>query len=285
MAARPDGCRFSGFHVRRTAAVRATVEGNGAGSHQAGRDSPATTAPSAAAAKRSSFPFGDDAWLPLFIVLGAALVALAFGAYWWQKTMKQDPGSERMHGVAGAVQEGAMAYLARQVKTMIPLVILIGIGLFFLYKSQYAFMEAHEPGISMTLGFGVAIAFLLGVTASYLAGYVGMGVAVRGNVRVANAALSSFKRALEIAFQAGAVSGMFTVGLGLLGATITFMVFKENAMFVLVGFGFGGIAGRAVHARRRRHLHQGGRRGRGPGGQGGSGHSRGRSAQRGDDRR
>jgi K(+)-stimulated pyrophosphate-energized sodium pump len=185
-------------------------------------------------------PWGDEAWMPLFIVLGGALIALAFGAYWLFKTLKQDPGSERMRGVAAAVQEGAMAYLARQVKTMAPVVIVLGIGLFILYKNQYAFMDAQEPGISTTLGLGVAIAFLLGVTASYLAGYVGMGVAVRGNVRVANAALSSFKSALEIAFQAGAVSGMFTVGLGLLGATITFMIFQQNAMFVLVGFGFGG---------------------------------------------
>jgi K(+)-stimulated pyrophosphate-energized sodium pump len=185
-------------------------------------------------------PFGPAAWLPLFIVLGGAVLALIFGALWWLGTMRHDPGSERMRGVAAAVQEGALAYLARQVKTMAPLVALIGIGLFFLYHSQYAFMEAQHPGISKLLGFGVAIAFLLGVTASYMAGYVGMGVAVRANVRVAHAALSSFKRALEIAFQAGAVSGMFTVGLGLLGATITFMVFRENAMFVLVGFGFGG---------------------------------------------
>ncbi|HEY3295694.1 MAG TPA: sodium-translocating pyrophosphatase [bacterium] len=206
-----------------------------------------TTPPQATAAvggehggEAIQLPFGDEAWLPLFIVLGGALVALAFGAYWWQKTMKASPGSDRMQGVASAVQEGAMAYLARQVKTMAPVVAVLGIGLFFLYKNQYAFMEAAEPGISTTLGLGVAIAFLLGVTASYLAGYVGMGVAVRGNVRVANAALSSFKNALEIAFQAGAVSGMFTVGLGLLGATITFMVFQQNAMFVLVGFGFGG---------------------------------------------
>lgn len=185
-------------------------------------------------------PFGPKAWLPLFIVLISAFVALGFGAYWWQKTISQNPGSERMQGVASAVQEGAMAYLARQVKTMIPLVIVIGLGLFFLYQHQYKFMEEQHPGISTKLGAGVAIAFLLGVTASYLAGYVGMGVAVRGNVRVANAALRSFKQALEIAFQAGAVSGMFTVGLGLLGATITFMIFQENAMFVLVGFGFGG---------------------------------------------
>ncbi|RPH93844.1 sodium-translocating pyrophosphatase [candidate division KSB1 bacterium] len=182
-------------------------------------------------------PFGEEAWIPLFIVLAGAIIALGFGVYWWRKTMKQDPGSERMQGVARAVQEGAMAYLAKQVKTMTPVVIVLGVGLFFLYRNQYAFMGDET---ALILGLGVSIAFLLGVTASYLAGYVGMGVAVRGNVRVANAALSSFKKALEIAFQAGAVSGMFTVGLGLLGATITFMIFQQNAMFVLVGFGFGG---------------------------------------------
>src|SRR5204863_5396793 len=69
---------------------------------------------------------------------------------------------------------------------------------------------------------------------------VGMGVAVIGNLRTAAAALTSFKKALEIAFQAGAVSGMMTVGLGLLGATFTFLIFKQDAMKVLVGFGFGG---------------------------------------------
>jgi hypothetical protein len=119
-------------------------------------------------------PFGDEAWLPLFIVLGGALVALAFGAYWWMKTMKASPGSERMQGVASAVQEGAMAYLARQVKTMAPVVLVLGIGLFFLYRSQYAFMGDET---AVVLGLGVSVAFLLGVTASYLAGYVGMGVA------------------------------------------------------------------------------------------------------------
>jgi K(+)-stimulated pyrophosphate-energized sodium pump len=176
-------------------------------------------------------PFGPAAQLPLFIVLGAAFLALAFGVYWWKKTIAQSPGSDRMKAVSAAVQEGALAYLSRQVKTMIPLVILIGIGLFFLYSGQY-----H----STFLGGGVAVAFILGVIASYLAGYVGMSVAVKANCRVANAALTTFKGALETAFQAGAVSGMFTVGLGLLGATITFMVFKSSAMFVLVGFGFGG---------------------------------------------
>src|SRR5439155_17220024 len=74
----------------------------------------------------------------------------------------------------------------------------------------------------------------------YGAGFVGMTSAVHGNVRVANAARRSYREALRTGFQAGTISGMFTVGLGLLGATIIFMAFKENAMRVLVGFGFGG---------------------------------------------
>ncbi len=185
-------------------------------------------------------PFGPEAMPPLYIVLLAAFVAIAFGTYWWKKTESQDKGTERMQGVAAAIREGALAYLSKQVKTMIPLVLVLGIGLFVLYKNQYAFMDEIQKGTSLKLGLGVAIAFLAGVVASYVAGYIGMGVAVIGNLRTAAAALTSFKKALEIAFQAGAVSGMFTVGLGLLGATITFMIFKENAMFVLVGFGFGG---------------------------------------------
>src|ERR1700678_472553 len=80
----------------------------------------------------------------------------------------------------------------------------------------------------------------MGLAASYGAGYVGMWLAVKGNVRSASATLTSFKDAMELAFKAGGVSGMFTVGLGLLGATIIFLVFRENAMKVLVGFGFGG---------------------------------------------
>jgi len=168
----------------------------------------------------------------LWVVFASALLSLLFG--WWlaRKVNRLDPGSEKMQEVARAIQEGALAYLGRQFKTMIWLVIALTIGLYFMYRGTYA----SDPVIPV----GIAIAFLMGVMASYGAGYVGMGMAVRGNVRVANAALTSFKQALEIAFQAGAVSGMFTVGLGLLGATVIFLVFKEEAIKVLVGFGFGG---------------------------------------------
>jgi K(+)-stimulated pyrophosphate-energized sodium pump len=168
----------------------------------------------------------------LWIVLASSIVALAYGWYLRRRVMSRDPGPPSMVSVATAIQEGAMAYLARQLRTMLAFIVLVTIGLYLLYRPIYA----DQP----TLAFGVAAAFLLGCFASYGAGYVGMTSAVHGNVRVANAARRSYREALHIAFQAGTVSGMFTVGLGLLGATIMFMLFRENAMRVLIGFGFGG---------------------------------------------
>jgi len=176
--------------------------------------------------------FQSSDWLLVYIVLASAFVALIYGGYLALKTTRHDAGSHAMQEVSAAIQQGAMAYLAQQVRTMVWFVIVIAIGLFFLYRGA--------PGMTPSLAAGISLAFLMGVAASYGAGYVGMGVAVRGNTRVANAALKSFKGALETAFQAGTVSGMFTTGLGLLGATIIMIVFKENTMKVLIGFGFGG---------------------------------------------
>jgi len=168
----------------------------------------------------------------LWVVFACAWVAIGYGGYLALKVMRAAPGPESMVSVSRAIQGGAMAYLGRQFKTMIWLVLALTVGLWLMYQGQYS----KHPEIAI----GIALAFLMGVFASYGAGYVGMGVAVRANVRVAYSALSSFKRALELAFQAGTVSGMFTVGLGLLGATVIFLVFREEAMKVLVGFGFGG---------------------------------------------
>jgi K(+)-stimulated pyrophosphate-energized sodium pump len=137
-----------------------------------------------------------------------------------------------MINVAKAIQEGSSAYLARQFKVMGVFIVGITVALYYIYLQVYV----GKP----MLALGIAVAFFLGSLASAGAGYVGMSLAVRANVRVANAALKSYKKALEIAFQAGTVSGMFTVGFGLLGATIIFMIFQVDAMKVLVGFGFGG---------------------------------------------
>src|SRR5208282_89780 len=142
-----------------------------------------------------------------------------------------DPGPKSMTDVSDAIELGAMAYLGRQVRTMIWFVAAIFVALFLMYRNVYQ---------GLYLPLGISIAFLMGVTASYSAGYVGMWLAVKGNVRSANAALTSFKDAMELAFKAGGVSGMFTVGLGLLGATVIFLIYQQDAMKVLIGFGFGG---------------------------------------------
>ena len=168
----------------------------------------------------------------LWAVLASALISLIFGLWLVRIVLRADPGAKSMTDVADAVFEGSMAYLRRQVKTMIFFVVAIAIALFLMYRSVY-------PG-QLKLSIGIAVAFILGVSASYGAGFVGMWLAVKGNVRSANAALTSFKNAMELAFKAGGVSGMFTVGLGLLGATIIFLIFQQDAMKVLVGFGFGG---------------------------------------------
>ena len=180
-------------------------------------------------------PLGQSELMLLWAVLASAFVAMGYGWYLVRQVLREDPGTPQMQQVARAIEEGAMAYLGRQVKTMIWFVILITVGLFFMYHSESQGVPGQE-----NIPLGVAVAFLMGVFASYGAGYVGMWLAVKGNVRAANAALRGFKPALELAFKAGTVSGMFTVGFGLLGAVLIFMIFKENAMKVLVGFGFGG---------------------------------------------
>ena len=185
----------------------------------------------AAAAEGIDLPhFNSAVYTVLTIVLISGIICVGYGLMLQNRILKQSPGSDRMRQVAGAIEQGALAYLSKQVRTMIPLVIALAIALFFLYA----------PVFTPAVAGGIAGAFVVGVAASYLAGYAGMGMAVRGNVRTANAALTSFKKALEVAFQSGAVSGMYTVGLGLLGATAIFFLFREEAMKVLIGFGFGG---------------------------------------------
>lgn len=172
---------------------------------------------------------GQDMYF-LYASLIFGILAIAFGAYFYKAVMSQSPGNEKMQEVGGAIRDGALAYLKQQVRTMAIFAVIICVALFALYRGTFG----------DALAMWTAVAFLGGVTASYLAGYVGMLMAVNANMRTAAAALTSYKKALETAFQAGAVAGLLTVGMGLLGATIIFIVFKENATKLLVGFGFGG---------------------------------------------
>lgn len=172
----------------------------------------------------------------LWSVLGCAFIALFYGLFLVFRVIKTPGGTEKMEEVSAAIREGAMSYLKRQFRTMILFVIIIAVGLYVLYRPLYAGLEYKY----IPLDIGIALAFLMGVMASYGAGYVGMWLAVKANVKTSAAALKSFKGALELAFRAGTVSGMFTIGFGLMGATIIFLIFQEQAMKVLVGFGFGG---------------------------------------------
>jgi len=183
----------------------------------------------------------------LYWVLASAGLALAYGLYLAIKVQRADAGPEKMQVVARAIREGALAYLKRQFRVMGLFVVALAAVLFWLYWQNYTPVADLKPEelaaalhLRMVLAWGVAGAFLAGCAASYGAGYVGMTFAVKGNVRAAARALKSPAGAMSLAFDAGTVSGMFTVGFGLLGATIIFLLFRENAMKILVGFGFGG---------------------------------------------
>ncbi len=190
------------------------------------------TASASAAGEGRSIPYDSSANAPLLFVLIASVVALLYGFFIRYKVSHASSGTAAMQKVGQAIRDGAMAYLRKQIIAMLPFVLVLCIGLFFLYKSQ--------PGYSTTVCLGVALFFIVGVFCSYVAGFVGMNMATSGNQRTAFAALTSYKKALEMAFQSGAVAGMMTVGLGLLGAAVIFLIYKGDAMKVLVGFGFGG---------------------------------------------
>jgi K(+)-stimulated pyrophosphate-energized sodium pump len=177
-------------------------------------------------------PFAAQDITLLAAVLVCAVVGLGYGYLRRAQVLGADAGTPSMREVARAIQEGAVAYLRRQLRTMSIFVAAITVALWVLYTPIYA---GHPE-----LAAGIALAFLLGCACSYGAGYMGMSLAVQGNVRAAQAAGRGFAPASDLAFRAGTVSGMFTVGLGLLGATLLFIVFREHAPRVLIGFGFGG---------------------------------------------
>ena len=172
----------------------------------------------------------------LYISLALAVISILFGFGIRSWVLKQSPGTEKMQEVGAAIRSGALAYLRQQVATMAVFVGLIAIGLVAMYYRQYAGMVV--TGIPVSIWMGVS--FVLGVLASYMAGYIGMIMAVAANMRVAAAAQTTYKGALEVAFKAGSVAGLVTVGMGLLGATLIFLIAGEHAMKLLIGFGFGG---------------------------------------------
>jgi K(+)-stimulated pyrophosphate-energized sodium pump len=167
--------------------------------------------------------------LTLVVVVGVvALLALAVAGWLVRDVLAASQGTAKMQEIARAVQEGAAAYLRRQFRTLGVFVVLIFFVLLLL------------PADSDGVRWGRSLFFIVGAVFSALTGFTGMSLTVRGNVRVAAAARESGeKRAMRIAFRTGGVAGMFTVGLGLFGAAVVVLIYKENAPSVLEGFGFG----------------------------------------------
>ena len=162
-----------------------------------------------------------------YIVLGISLAALAIAYGLRAQVLAASDGTAKMREIAEAVQEGASAFLSRQFRTLSYFVAIVFFLLFAL------------PG-DAEIRIGRSIFFLLGAAFSALVGYNGMWLAVRANVRVADAARNQDgQKAVQIAFRTGGVVGMTTVGLGLIGASLVVIIYRENAPSVLEGFGFG----------------------------------------------
>ena len=186
------------------------------------------------------FELGGTEWFWLFFSAGTALLAIAIGFLLMRGVLAADKGTPKMQEIATAIQEGASAYLRRQFKTigliLIPLVLIV-----FFTSTEVLKEDGTEALSFFQSGLWRTVAFVGGCVMSGLTGFIGMGLAVRGNVRTAAAARSgSLPAALKVAFRTGGVAGMFTVGLGLLGATIIIMAFQNTSSAILVGFGFGG---------------------------------------------
>ena len=165
----------------------------------------------------------------LWIALTASVVAIICGVVFSLQIIKESDGNDRMREIAGAIQEGAQAYLTRQYST----IAIVGVVIFILM------------GVS-GIGWASAIGFAIGAIFSGLAGYIGMSISVRANVRTAQAAHQGMNAALSMAFRGGAVTGLLVVGLGLLSIAGYYLILTssgisvDDSLHALIGLAFGG---------------------------------------------
>jgi len=160
----------------------------------------------------------------LYIAPLAGIIALLFAAYFMKSVLSEDPGNEKMQDLSKAIFEGAMAYLNRQYKTLVPFTVVIFLVLFFVD------------------GYKLAVSFLVGAIFSAIAGYVGMTSTTKANARTTQAARHSLNKALSVSFRAGAVMGMSVVGLALLGVSVLYILFRDPVVINSFAFGASAIA-------------------------------------------
>jgi K(+)-stimulated pyrophosphate-energized sodium pump len=185
----------------------------------------------------------------ILTVIGAAILSLIY-AWWLRKgVLKEEMGTEQMKKVWAGIKEGANSYLNRQLKTIIPILFVLAILLFFTVyiteaeRGTQLLFEGNELTGTILVGLGRSFAFIVGASFSLAVGQIGMRIAVESNIRVAQATRSGenrYNRALTISYRGGTFTGMLTDGLGLLGGTIIFIIYGISAPDVLLGFGLGG---------------------------------------------
>lgn len=184
--------------------------------------------------------------LLLGLIIGISIIGL-IAAYLLAKwVLRKGTGSEAMQKISNAIKEGAEAFLRRQFRTIIILAVLFAVILFVGYGFLRSHMDFDPVDTSLGLAFWITLSFLLGALCSLIAGYIGMWISIRSNIRTATAAMSSVDEAVKIAMRGGAVSGLMVVSMSLLGVGGLYALVKFatgvdplRIPFLIVGYGFG----------------------------------------------
>src|SRR5438552_1831163 len=164
--------------------------------------------------------------IPLVMLI--SVLSLAFAVYLARQVLAADEGTPQMQEIAGAIKEGAEAFLRRQNTT----IFVIGMGVAAIIFLLYTFVRpvtSHDPTSSFNMAVATTLAFCFGALCSGVASYVGMFVSIRANLRTASAVRTSLNRALQLALRGGAVSGRFVVAMRLLGRVRPFVLLRAFA--------------------------------------------------------
>jgi K(+)-stimulated pyrophosphate-energized sodium pump len=184
--------------------------------------------------------------MELTLIMGISVLGLLFALYLMRNVLKRDTGTEKMREISDAIKSGAEAFLRRQYRTIIYLAVALACIIYILY----AFVRAHQandPALPAQLAMWTTLSFVLGAVCSAAAGYMGMWVAIRSNIRTAAGATRDMNSALQPALRGGAVSGFFVVALSLLGVAGLFALVQSAGVtqdmgkipLLIVGYGFG----------------------------------------------
>src|SRR5258706_1526417 len=184
--------------------------------------------------------------MELSLIFGISIIGLLFALYLIRDVLRRDTGTERMREISNAIKQGAEAFLRRQNRTIAFLAVALACLIYILYAFVRAHNE-HDPASTGVLALWTTLSFIFGATCSVAAGYMGMWVAIRSNIRTASAARTSMNDALQTSLRGGAVSGFFVVALSLLGVAGLFTLVKGLGVtdditkipLLIVGYGFG----------------------------------------------